>query len=520
MAKTLTIRYTSDIHGYFYPTNYADTQLREMGLMRLYPEYPRDDNTLILDGGDTIQGSPLTNYYHQLKTIQQNSALSSRRYGSNPMAAMMNLAGYQYITLGNHDFNYGLESLGDYLNNLNAQCLCANIRDKAGQLPIAPYAIHTLGNGLRVGLVGVCTQYVPRWEKAETAALLDVQDAFETARDVLSQIRDRCDLTVLLYHGGYERDLDTGRLLTDSNENEAWQICQELDYDLVLTGHQHIALSGRMLGNSFTTQPTYRAPHACAVTVTVHDDGTKDFSGTLLPATAEAPAEALELLAPLEHQVQTWLDTPAGELHPPLPSQDHLYAALHGNPLSNFINMVQLEASGADVAACALPNEYKGFPAKVTIRDIVSTYIYSNTLVVLDMNGASLRKYMERTACYFDYQDGTICLSEEFMRPKHQHYNYDYFMGVDYVLDISRPVGSRVVSLKKDGHELADDEPVSVCINSYRYHGTSGYDMLPVQKVLRDIQLDVADAIIDYILTHRRVDVDLHRYFTILPEQP
>ena len=72
---------------------------------------------------------------------------------------MMNLAGYQFVTLGNHDFNYGVDALLDYLTNLDALCLCANIRDKEGRLPIAPYAVHQLENGLRVGLVGVCTHY-------------------------------------------------------------------------------------------------------------------------------------------------------------------------------------------------------------------------------------------------------------------------------------------------------------------------------------------------------------------------
>lgn len=135
MSKTLTIRYTSDTHGYLYPTSYADMQDRPMGLMKLASEYPHDGNTLIIDGGDTIQGSPLTNLYQRLSPEEKAACLTEDTYGTHPIAAMMNLAGYQFVTLGNHDFNYGVDALLDYLTNLDALCLCANIRDKEGRLP-------------------------------------------------------------------------------------------------------------------------------------------------------------------------------------------------------------------------------------------------------------------------------------------------------------------------------------------------------------------------------------------------
>ena len=178
---------------------------------------------------------------------------------------------------------------------------------------------------------------------------------------------------------------------------------------------------------------------------------------------------------------------------------------------------MQLDASGAQVSACALPNEFKGLPTTVTVRDVVSTYIYTNTLLVLELPGRVLRRYIERSAAYFDHDaDGNVCISDEFLRPKVQHYNYDYFSGIDYVIDTRRPVGDRVTSMRLNGHEIADDEPVSVCINSYRSCGTGGYEMLLGQKVLRDIQVDVADAMIEYIVQHPDIHVDTKRYCTVI----
>ena len=513
MDKTLSIRFTSDTHGYLFPTNYADRQERAMGLMKLAADFPHDGNTLILDGGDTIQGSPLTNFFHRLPEEERRRCLADGTHGRHPIAAMMNLAGYQFVTLGNHDFNYGVRCLADYLNELNAKCLCCNIRDRDGLLPIAPYAVHQLENGLRVGLVGACTPFVARWENPKTVAQLVIEDAVDACAHALEAVKPQCDVTVLIYHGGFECDLKTGEPLTESRENEACRICRELDFDLVLTGHQHMRVDGVRFGHSYAVQPGYRAPHACAVTVTVHEDGSKSFESEILPASANPLPEAAALLAPLEQRVQAWLDTPAGHLDIPLQGGDHLAQAVHGSPLANFINTVQLAASGAQISACSLPNEFKGLPTTVTVRDVVSTYIYSNTLVVLALDRAALRQYMERSAMYFAIgSDGQLRIADEFLAPKVEHYNYDYFSGVDYVIDVRRPAGERVTSIRLNGRELGEDETVTVCINSYRSCGTGGYGFLVGQKVVADIQTDVADAMIEYIMTHPQIRVDTHRY--------
>ena len=228
MQKTFHIRYTSDIHGYFSPTSYADTQEREIGLLRLMTEYPHDGNTLLIDGGDTLQGSPFTNYYERIAPEFKLFQLSDNSYGSHPVAAMMNLAGYQYITLGNHDFNFGLEELATYLRQLRATCLLANVRDNAGRLPLQRYAIHTLENGLRIGLAGVTSHYIRVWEKPETVEQLEIEDAFTSAREVYEELRGQCDFSILIYHGGYECDLNTRRVLSTDTENQACRICDEI----------------------------------------------------------------------------------------------------------------------------------------------------------------------------------------------------------------------------------------------------------------------------------------------------
>ena len=170
----LTVYFTSDTHGYLYPTNFHDERPRAMGLLSM--RFPKDGNTLVIDGGDTLQGSPLTYYCHQ-KGLNM------------PLADAMNDLGYDYVTLGNHDFNYGYDTMADHLAKLDARCLCANVRDKRGALPIFPREVRTMENGLRVGLVGIVTNWVSRWEKPENLAPFEIGDPFGAAARAVEALK-------------------------------------------------------------------------------------------------------------------------------------------------------------------------------------------------------------------------------------------------------------------------------------------------------------------------------------------
>ena len=191
--RKLKILYTSDVHGYLFPTNYAAAGDMPLGLLKLEAAFERDGDTLVIDGGDMLQGSPFAAY------------VAREKPRPHPCARAMALGGYQYVTLGNHDFNMGLDALGAYLQDLDATCLCCNIRDRAGRLPIRPWAVHVLQNGLRVGLIGACTPFVRRWEKPETVALLEIDEPVPAIRRALKALPE-VDVKVLIYHGGFERE--------------------------------------------------------------------------------------------------------------------------------------------------------------------------------------------------------------------------------------------------------------------------------------------------------------------------
>ena len=496
MDPKLTIYFTSDTHGYLYPTNFCDMQPHPMGLFSM--RFPKDGNTLVIDGGDTVQGSPLTYYCHV------NGVMP-------PVAQALNDRGYDYVTLGNHDFNYGPEYLKSYLDALNARCLCANVRDARGRLPVFPCAVHTLENGLRVGLVGIVTNWVNRWEKRENLKDLTVSDPLAAARRAIEDMQ--CDVLVGIYHGGIERDLETGRLLSDTDENIACRLCEELPFDLLLTGHQHIALeNGAWHGVHIVQTPCNAAAY-----VKVTMDENKRFTSELCPVPDHA--ELSEAERRLFDDLNAWLDRPVGHLSRAIWPEEHLKMALEGSPIADFFNRVQLDASGADVSCAALANSVRGFDSAVTVRDVVASYVYSNTLAVLDVTGDILRQALEQCASYFAVSaDGGVSISPHFLEPKEAHYNYDYFEGVTYAFDLSKPVGQRVTALCKDGRPIQPGDHLSLCMCDYRATGAGDFDFYRSCPHLKDIQTDISELILDYLRTHDVIDIpEEHAYKVIMP---
>ncbi len=487
MANRLTVYFTSDTHGYLYPTNFADDAPRAMGFFAM--DFPKDENTLVIDGGDTLQGSPLTYYCHAEGLPM-------------PCARAMNAMGYDYVTLGNHDFNYGLAPIRAHLQTLNAQCLCANVTDALGRLPIAPCAVRTLANGLRVGLVGGITSWVNRWEKPENLTGLTISDPYTAMRKAALALRGQVDILIGIYHGGFEKDVDTGRLLSNTDENIAARLCEELPFDILLTGHQHIAMAGKTYHGVHVAQTPCNGAAYIKLTV----DGTGAIHSELcapkLPARLEPWAQILYA------DLNRWLDRPIGRLSMPLMPAGKLDMALHGSPIARFFNMVQLAASGAEVSSTALGNEVRGFETAVTVRDVVASYTYSNTLVVLSVTGAVLRQALEQCATYFavDAQGG-VGIKETFLRPKAAHYNYDYFDGVEYTFDLRKPEGERVTRLTRGGVPVEAGDNLTLVTNSYRATGAGDFDFLQGCEHVREMQTEVSELILNYLREHDVVTV-------------
>ena len=191
--------------------------------------------------------------------------------------------------------------------------------------------------------------------------------------------------------------------------------------------------------------------------------------------------------------------------------------ASHGSTIAEFFNMVQQDFSGAQISVTSLANEIAGLPKLVRRRDVLTTYPYQNTLKVLEMTGQQLRCAMERSAEYFALDaNGQITISETFLKPKIEHYNYDYFRGIDYVFDISRPVGQRVIRMRFNGLDVQPSDTFTVCVSDYRASGTGGYPMYPECPIIREYDTQIADMIMGYFGEHPYVGQMDNGHFQVI----
>jgi 2',3'-cyclic-nucleotide 2'-phosphodiesterase/3'-nucleotidase len=467
-----------------------------MGLLNCISNFNKDGNTLVFDGGDTLQGAPFATY-----TTSRKEAAP----GIHPIARVYNEAGYDAVVPGNHDFNFGYECLTEYVQALKGICLCANATDLEGEARIARSHVFTLENGLRLGVTGIVTDYVNVWEQPEHLEKIHITDAFEAAKKELQVLKSQADITVCIYHGGYECDLDSGMVLSTSGENVGCRILKELDYDILLTAHQHMSLPGRNLFGTHTLQLAPNATQYACLDIGF-ENGKVSVKSSICPAGEVHEKEPYESLLSLEEAVQEWLDVDIGRLKEPVPEKNKLDMALYGSTIADFFNQVQLEYSGADISCVGLGNSPISLPDHVTMRDLVRVYPFSNTLIVLEVKEESLKKALERCAEYFTIKDGNIEISDVFLKPKVEHYNYDYFSGITFEVDLKEPVGNRVKKILYKGEPLLG-RSLSLCMSDYRASGTGGYEVYRECRVIKRIGTEVPQMSLEYLRKHSVVEI-------------
>jgi 2',3'-cyclic-nucleotide 2'-phosphodiesterase / 3'-nucleotidase len=484
MENRIKIYFTSDLHGYFFSTDYGDREQKAMGLFQCANQFQKDKNTLVIDGGDILQGSALA-YYCQK---QLNSC--------KPIAQMMNLCRYDYITLGNHDFNYGQSYLKEYINELDAVCVCENVKDINNSYQY-PYDIKVMENGIKVGIVGIVTDYVNVWERPENIEGLVIADPYLEAKRVLEVLKENVDITLCIYHGGFERNLETNELLSKTSENIGYRIANELDFDILFTAHQHMSIEGRYLNGTYVLQTKdkgveYQEVVVCLEEKRVTIQSTLKKAGTPYSAYS-TPFEVLE------KEVQVWLDERVGQLEKSILPEEKIQMAANGNEIAVFLNQIQLYYSKAQISAVSLANQLIGFNQEVTRREVIANYPYPNTLVVLEISGDDLKKAIERSAEYFEIDEkGNKRVANKFLMPKEEHYNYDYYEGIEYKINTHKKEGERVVFLQYQNKDITMADKFTICINNYRASGTGGYEMYQHCKIIKEINVEMQELILDY----------------------
>jgi 2',3'-cyclic-nucleotide 2'-phosphodiesterase/3'-nucleotidase len=226
----------------------------------------------------------------------------------------------------------------------------------------------------------------------------------------------------------------------------------------------------------------------------------------------------IDLVRTHEKKTQNWLDTPIGQAIGDMSISNPMEARTRDNAIIEFINKVQMFYGGVSLSNTALfDDQARGFNPIITVREVVSNYIYPNTLKVIRVTGQDIKDALEQSAGYFAEYDGKdYHVSAEFSIPKAQHYNYDMWEGIDYQINISLPIGSRVTKLHYEGHPIDLQATFDVAMNNYRAGGGGNYSMFQGKQVIRELPTDISELLTTYILEKRTIEATINANWEVV----
>ena len=547
----LTVLGTTDLHGnvfnwdYYKNTAFSDKAGDQIGiakvttLIRGVRQDRKGEPILTLDAGDTIQGTPLAYYYARVKPIGPDVM--------HPMANAMNLVGYDAAALGNHEFNYGIDTLRTFESQLNFPLLGANAVDPATKRPVfPPYIIKKFkvgdGRTLKVGVLGLTNPGIAIWDKANVEGKMEFPGLVEQAKKFVPILKEKgCDLVVVSAHSGADTSSSYGDALPYP-ENAASLVAAQVPHiDAILVGHAHKEIDQRFVRNEKTGQQVLICePYYWGMRLAVMDFVVQEVYGKygkqkwVLVASgsqllnSNTAAEDPKVAAAVRDQHDTVVDYVNSVIGT---SKEELLAAravVEDVPIIDFVNYVQADAvkqdlSGADAAlpvlSIAAPfNRQASFPAgDVTLRDVAGLYIYDNTLLGVKVTGKDVKDYLEYSARYFKACTKTTATMDELtnaVTPTAPNgtpdYNYDAVAGLDapltYDIDLAQPVGSRIVNLAYAGVAVTDAQEFAMAVNNYRQSGGGGFPAVSTAPVIYNRQNEIRQLLIDWVTANGTID--------------
>ncbi|MGW3309748.1 bifunctional metallophosphatase/5'-nucleotidase [Streptomyces sp. NPDC001073] len=505
----LTVMGTTDLHGhvfnwdYFKDAEYADAAGNAMGLARVSTlvnkirQEKGRRNTLLLDAGDTIQGTPLTYYFAKVDPI------TAKHGPVHPMAQAMNAIGYDAAALGNHEFNYGIETLRKFEDQCHFPLLGANALDAKTQKPaFPPYFIKKFqvpgAPPVKVAVLGLTNPGIAIWDKAYVQGKLTFPGLEEQAAKWVPKLRSMgADVVIVSAHSGSSGTSSYGDQLPYV-ENSAALVAQQVPgIDAILVGHAHVEIPELKVTNKATGKTVVLSEPLCyAERLSVFDFNlvfekgrwtVESVAASLRDARTVADDPKITRLLKDEHAlVVEYVNQVVGTAKATLTTVDARYKDA---PIIDLITKVQedvVKAALAGTAYASLPVIAQASPfsrtseipaGEVTIRDLSGLYVYDNTLVAKVLTGAQVRAYLEYSAEYFvqtaaDAAVDTEKLTNANGRPD---YNYDYVSGFSYDIDIAQAAGSRIKNLTYGGAALDDAQQFVLAVNNYRANGGGAF---------------------------------------------
>ena len=501
----LRLMETTDIHVNIMPYDYyADKPNDTLGLARtatiIDSIRAEAKNTMLLDNGDLLQGNPMGDYMAYKKGMKEGDL--------HPVMKAMNVLGYDCGTLGNHEFNYGLDFMFNTLKGANFPIVCANLTKgklaedpKKDELFFSPYVIvnKTIRDGadqmhdVKVGIIGFVPPQIMMWDAKNLEGKAQTRDIVEAARAWVPVMKeDGADIVIALSHSGID-----GSGQTDRMENASLYLAGVNGIDAIFTGHQHLvfpgpkdfvgvpgadAARGTLLGKP-AVMAGFWGSHMGLIDLLLERDGSRwkvvDFTTEARPiyhrdenrkviADVTSKQQVVDAVKTEHEATLEYVRTPVGKTSAPLYSYFALVAddpsvQIVSNAQSWYVKDMLKEGEYKDFAVLSAaapfksggrggPDYYTDVPAgDIAIKNVADLYLYPNTVQAVLITGEQVKNWLEMSAGMF-LQVAEGAKDAPLLNPDFPSYNFDVIDGVTYEIDLSKPA-----KYDKDGKVVSPD---------------------------------------------------------------
>lgn len=510
---------TNDIHGHYFDSTYvgSNTQGSLLAVHKYIKERRAqygEDNVILLDGGDFLQGDNAA-YYHNFVDTK----------APHIYALMADYMAYDAVTVGNHDIEAGPAVYNRMKKELKMPFLAANAVDKAtGKCHFREYAI-IRRQGLRIAVIGLTNPAMRTWLGEDKLDNMDFMDPMKDgwAQKLVDRIaaKEKPDATILMIHAGTGNG--DGKLL----ESQGLDLMRSLrNVDLVVCAHDHRPAALDNEGTDLIDAGSHCNMVGHAV-LSIDVKKGKTVAKTMTVETVkidkeDVDREMAEKFHSVYAKVKEFSLKKIGSLEMDLRTND----AFRGmNDYLNFVHSVCLEATGADICFAA-PLKFNGHVQKgdVVYNDLFTIYPYENQLFAITMTGQEVKDYLE--ASYDGWINSCTALGDGPLlkiaaRPDprtgsrnwsfvNRSYNFDSASGINYTVDVTKPFGQRIsINTLADGRPFSLETTYKVTTTSYRINGggglmkAAGIEDAQPRIFLRE--KEIRDLVYDYFIVHGNV---------------
>lgn len=501
-GKTITLHIieTTDVHGHFFPYDFINKKPISGTLSRVstYVKKLREennDNVVLLDNGDILQGQPINYYFNFIATDKENIA-----------AQVINYMKYDAQTWGNHDVEPGHAVYDKWTREVNCPMIACNVIDKkTGKPYLKPYTIIEK-QGIRIAVIGMLTPAIPNWLSENLWDGLEFEEMTSSARKWIDIVKknETPDLIIGLFHSGRKDGIKTEEYAEDASLQVATEVP---GFDIVMFGHDHQEYNEHLKSSDgsdvLVVNASNHSKKIAEAIITFNVKGkkviSKNIEGKIIDIRNEDVDEAFMKHFEKEiEDVKEWSDHVIGNIENTITTRDSFFGS---SAFNDLILNLQLKLTGADIAFSA-PLTFDATIKKgpITVSDMFKLYKFENQLYVMNLTGEEIRKHLEMSYDLWvntmkSPDDHIMLLNEESKNDnqrsgfKNMTFNFDSAAGIDYEVDVTKPDGEKVNIIRMSNGEPFDLNRIyKVALNSYR--GNGGGELLTKGAGINKAELD------------------------------